>query len=933
MVILLTRVTALMIRVLCRKKSSSAYALKLAQDIFTDNSRFLYRYLSSPLNNVCACTLDLLAAIVAVGPALTEFIYENFDFTLRSLTGFPNHHRVSMIEPYTNWNTSTRACFVAFMMGLITHGRYDLKLAVLKINNLFSPILYGLQSDEPQAVLDFLQIVKEHIVCHQVHYSKSLTAAFLAGSNANSLTKLLGYNNPVVKAHALELITQLCSPQSPFNVIYKVDRLGPDEIACIRNRSLQAILGGLNIFQSVDQLQLALMILENCPDLVGPYLRGRNYAFDPEYTVKWLTLCSFYTKVAQMRPPEACEVIKTPSMEYFTSACCPLRTCLNRAVLSDSAIIKLYALQLLSALMRRLEWSLQAWDAEVAACEANAFGTLESARRLELLRQSRSDTIEGLVRLLPDLQTVQNVTTALIAKKELKSDGELDASLLSANWRDELIISGLDCLRLYVKIFIGEQESLEQVHFEDPLKFVSPLLAEESLLPAIFEFSAAFPRFSPADTPSWRQFFPLLCQYKSQNPSAKYVLSAVLYSSGLFCGWERELDKLVDCLTLEVAEKCFLSFLELKKNSIFPQSEHCPLLQQLLQSDLSSFAQSVINYSVTSAENIQMSSDSESSSSDDSSSDDSSDDSDSDEEEKAKRIERVSFDLPDPATSAPSLLLTSLLAHLDKSRLAPFTTSFPTHRKLLTPPPRNRINENMLKDMLFGPDDFLVFCNWLALLASMKDSVPIGSLDVTVVVQSWFLSALVCGLSSEDEAMRRASALIIEWIDEEIRAAVVENDNLVQVYAMLSLLRRSIEVEEKEENNAAKRVKVSQPKIPAISALFVAQTLPILLQPEHALYSVVGSLAHSSAHLRLNQLPLFDKLIRAYEADPEKIVERAAFVKQLCWFLKIAENGCKGAEEAKNGPMAKSRVIETSLTLLPMFTAFCGSFEHIKQDG
>ncbi len=920
LVISIIRSTALIVRVLSRKSTFVAYAAKLAKDLFTAESRLIYRYLSASDDAICCTTLDLLAAMASVDTASTGFLYENFDFGLRNLNSFAGHRRQLVLEPFTQVSTCSRDAFITFITALLTHGHYELKLAVVKMNSLLSPVLDGLFNDAPEQVLSFLEVCDRQILCHAQQHSKTMTAAFLQGSNAASLTKLLTYNNPVVKQRVLDLLNRLTSPKSPFNVIFRVERLAYNEVACIRNRSLQAILGNLNIFQSIDQLQLALLILENCPDLIGPYLKAEKFSFEPEYAVKWLTLCSFLMQVARLRPERGVEIDRVPSCEFLLSAICPLRAALNRAILSDSALIKFYSLQLLVALLEKLAWCVKGVEEEIEACESGAFGMLESARRLEALQSSRTETIESVQKLIPDWQTVQSVLNALISQKELSHDGQLDA-LLTEKWREDLLIAGLDCARYYIQIFVAEEDSLEQAHFEDPVKYIAPLLQTEplskELIAPLLRFCAAFPRFTPADTPAWNQLLCFLCKQKSSDSLAVSLLSSIFYSSGLFLDHEAELEAFVEVLDAEHVPLCLKELLSLSKKSIFVETENSPFIARLEEID-AAFVQKIekklseplskrvkLTQVPEVASTLSESSDSESSDSDSS---------DSDSEEKREKA-RIQIDLPDPETTAPAVLVSLLLSHVDRARMLRFCSNFPVHRKLLSQPQRRRVNENMLKDLLYGVDDFSVFCNWLALLGGFIGKLPKGSLDVYALTGNSLLGAMVCGLSSEDSAMRRQCAVLLSWTVEESSHAAVQNDKLVQVYASLRQLQRSIDLPVGEKE---------QPRLSPVLTLFFAQILPILLSPEHSLFATLAALAHDGPFLRLSHMPLFDSLVRGFQLDPENIVDRAKFVKRLCWLLKVAEFGCKEKEDLLEGPLNKSKVLETAMTLFSIFAPDAG---------
>lgn len=907
------------LRVLCKKSTYVAYATKLAKDLFTADSKLIYRYLSTSSDIICSCTLDLLAAMTGVGLSSAEFLYENFDFSLRCFNFFPNHRRPVVLEPFTGVAMSSRIALVSFICAFFTQGHYDVKLGVVKMSSLMSPVLSGLMADGVDQVLYFLNICEQNVLFHEQQHSKTMTAAFLSGNNASSLTKLLhSYDNPAVKTRVLEILNRFASAESPFNCIYRVDRLSSQELTCIRNRSLQAILGNLNIFQSVDQLQLALKILEACPDLVGPFLRGAKFSFDPEYTVKWLTLCSFLTKVARLRPDQAVEIEKSPSMEYLISAICPARAALNRAILSDSALIKLYALQLLVAILEKLSWCVSSLDEEISACEAEVFGMIESGRRLESLQQARSETIEAVARLLPDWQTIQSVLNGLIAGKEVSSTGQLDA-LLPGQWKEELLTAGLDCARFYIGIFVAEEDALEQAHFEDPLKFVAPLLEREvqgssALMAPILRFCAAFPRFSPADTPAWHMFLGRLCDAQKtteHSALASLLLSSIFYSSGLFLNREQELESLVACLDAERASVCLREILHLGKRNVFPETGHSPLIQRLLETDHHDFAQRVIaSTEQKHRKRVKIEGDVKlESSSSDSDSDSDSSDSDSDIFEKQSK-QRIQIDLPDPQTTAPAVLVSQLLSHVDRIRMNRFCSAFPCHRRLLTQPQRRRVNENMLKDLLYGPDDFAVFCNWVALLGGFIGKLPKGSLDVHALTASNLLGAFVMGLSSEDGNMRRVCGALLTWIVQELCTIIRQNDKVIQVYALLRCLQRSVDLPEDAKD---------QPRLSPVVALLFAQIFPILLTPEHALFPTLAGLAHNLAYLRLARFPLFDQLIRGTDLDPESIVDRRLFVKQLCWLLKVVEYGCKEPQDLTTGPIKTSRVLETVLSLFHTF--------------
>ena len=223
----------------------------------------------------------------------------------------------------------------------------------------------------------------------------------------------------------------------------------------------------------------------------------------------------------------------------------------------------------------------------------------------------------------------------------------------------------------------------------------------------------------------------------------------------------------------------------------------------------------------------------------------------------------------------------------------------------------------MLKDLLYGEDVFSVFCNWLALLGGFMGKLPKGSLDVYALTANSLLGALIVGLSSEDAALRRSCASILTWTVEECHACALQNDKLIQVYSALRLLQRSIDLSAAGQSQ-------DQPRLSPIFALFFAQMMPILLSPEHAMFSTLAALSHDGPSVRLNRLPLFEELIRGTQIDPESIVDRVQYVRKLCWLLKVAEFGCKDRQDLAEGPMKWSHVPETAMTLFSAYVADAG---------
>ena len=977
MALILLRTFSLLLRVLSRRPTFVAYASKIAKDSYTQQTKFINRCLSASGVALPICALDLLGAMASVDASCAEFLYESIDFTMKAFAGFAINRRKVVMDPATGVEGEQRSSFVSFFSSLLVNGKYEVKLSCLKMNQFMSTIVSGLFRDSPDRVLAFLNMIDRTILENDQH-SKNMAVSLMTQGNTNNLMKLFEYDNPIIQRRVFEFLSKLSSRQSTANIIFKVEKLSSDEVLCLRNKVLQNILGNLRIFDSIDQLQLALQIIEQCPDIMGLYLRSAKFSFEAESSVRWLTLSSFLTKISDFRPAEDIEIETAPSLEYLLAPICPARASLTRAILNDSALIKLYSLQLLVSLLRRAFWCIETIEKDLRTCWGAALGMAEMNRRVQVLEESRTGTISAAEKLFPYIQTLQSLLNSLLSDKEIQSSGELEAQLLNKDWRNQLISLCLECLQFYARIFVSQEDSLGQAQFEDPVKFIAPLFASKgpskSLQLAVLKFASAFPRIVVGSSDAWKSFFSFvgLMMSSSSNETAQAairVFNRILYTTGLFVTCPNEIKSITCCIK---DPKIFprilndiLQLLSVSENLIYEReicrngTEISPLLAKWLKLEISDelydVAQRILDNivevteveieveksakrikidSFSSSEEISKKLEMKSDSSEDS---DSTSDDDSDFEVKRIKVlkQRVDFELPDPDLTDPSILFSQLLNQIDRERLHNFVLNFAVGRRLVPLAQRRFVNENMLKDLLYGSEDFLLFCNWLGVLGHFVVNVPKEKFDGYTLVRSNLLGALVMGLSSEDASMRRICGHLLASIHEILRPMTLVQsdwqngpvnspaDKVKQVYSLLCQLRRSIKYDDTEVTS---KTFLGFVKLTGPVALYFAEAVSVMIHPDHHMFGVIGQTVHTGAFQNIYSLPLFDDLIRQTgDEEAESIIDRPVFIRQLQWMLKIIQFGCKErADFERGGPLFNSRVLETLLSLLTIFSGSIG---------
>lgn len=891
------------------------------------------------------------------------------------------NRRKVIMDYATGVEGDQRSAFLSFFSALLSSGKYEVKLSCLKMNQFMAPIVSGLFGDTPDRVLAFLNMIDRTILNNE-QQSKNMTVSFLTQGNTNHLMKLLEYENPVIQRRVLDILGKLSSRQSLSNIIFKVEKLSADETSCLRNKVLQNILGNLRIFDSIEQLQLSLQILEECPDIVGLHVRLAKFSFEPEVSIKWLTLYSFLTKIIEFRPEQEVEIEKTPSLEYLIAPLCPPRASLTRALLNDSALVKLYSLQLLTCLLKRIFWALELIEKELKSCMTASLGMAEMNRRVELLEESRSLTIAAAEKLIPDIQTLQSLLNLLLSDKEIFCSGELESQLLPQDWRDQVISTCLDSLQFYARIFISQEDSLGQAQFEDPVKFLAALFTEnvkpaECLEVSLLKFASVFPRIVAGSNESWSNFFVFICQSMKQkiveekSKLAARVFNRILYSTGLFITCPHEIQIIADTLLdPKLFSRLLKDLLQLQSsadNLIYERTmikgtiEISPLLAKWLKYEIEDemyelgqlILDRVIEDSKTEVEvmsnegEVAIEPFTKRTKLDDSDSDSSCDSDDSSSDDDAPKLKvlekRVDFELPDPELTDPAILLSQLLNNLDRDRLHTFILNFPVERRLVPPAQRHRVNGNMLKDLLFGSEDFLLFCNWLGVLTQFVGTVSKDKFDGYTLVKSNLLGAIVMGMSSEDASMRRVCGHLMATIHDIIRpAASVQMDwnserpmsaapvdKVKQVYSLLCQLRRSIKYDDTVNQPAS----LGFYKLSGPVALYYSEALSIMIHPDHHMFGVIGTTVHTGAFQSLSGVPLFDILIRQVEdEEAENIIERPVFIRQLQWILRIIQFGFKSkADLERGGSLNKSRVLETLFSLLNIFSGSVGKHQDSER--
>ncbi|KAI9093463.1 ribosome 60S biogenesis N-terminal-domain-containing protein [Phlyctochytrium arcticum] len=180
------------------------------------------------------------------------------------------------------------------------------------------------------------------------------------------------------------------------------------------------------------------------------------------------------------------------------------------------------------------------------------------------------------------------------------------------------------------------------------------------------------------------------------------------------------------------------------------------------------------------------------------------------------------------------------------------------------------------------------------------------NLDVRRLIESNAVGLAIMALSSEKEITRAAAYEIMDHVYAAVQGA--EFKEKAQIVLLLDGLRNAILVREVDRDGCPK----TSQRIATVVALFIAQSMSLLLKPDHELYPAINRFLLQRPIIDLEDIPLFYELF--YSVSERVRVERG-------WILRLLSHGLKDTSDYK---LYKRRHVFD--ILMSLFTSsFCDS--------
>lgn len=223
---------------------------------------------------------------------------------------------------------------------------------------------------------------------------------------------------------------------------------------------------------------------------------------------------------------------------------------------------------------------------------------------------------------------------------------------------------------------------------------------------------------------------------------------------------------------------------------------------------------------------------------------------------------------------------------LDSGRVFGTAARFPLRRRVLEPVDRFSSSTSLAAVEKDGDDYDPVFVLSL-LLAALQE--PLSGLDWVEILRSNVLGLAVCALASRDSDMRALAGFVLSVAEK--RVGQVAFHEQLQLLHTLQLVRHACTpsspspVDETNEDKLGK-----QPRLPSLSALFVAHALRSLASPSSFLYPLSSRFLLQRPVLDIGDVPLLYSSL--YSSSDNARRERG-------WLLRLLRDGTRSASDIR----------------------------------
>ncbi|KAJ3019834.1 hypothetical protein HKX48_001709 [Thoreauomyces humboldtii] len=188
---------------------------------------------------------------------------------------------------------------------------------------------------------------------------------------------------------------------------------------------------------------------------------------------------------------------------------------------------------------------------------------------------------------------------------------------------------------------------------------------------------------------------------------------------------------------------------------------------------------------------------------------------------------------------------------------------------------------------LYDPSFFLPLIVDSLVLPEGQEHQEHHGVEARKLVESNALGLAVMALSSASDATRRAGYFILDMAYQALCRTEIKERN--QIMLVLDGLRNAVvvRVDAMISKYATPRSGETQ-RVPSIMALFVAQTLRVVLKPDNQMYPLVNRFFLQRPVVDMEDIPMFYELF--YSATDNSRKERVWMLRLLCSGLKSASD-------------------------------------------
>ncbi|XP_075980214.1 nucleolar pre-ribosomal-associated protein 1 [Anticarsia gemmatalis] len=312
---------------------------------------------------------------------LTSMVTLNSDLGIEVLNQAPltpKHLQHVVEKPNFKEKDNVRTSFVHFMTSFLVEGHLPLIKALLEKQGLLALVIPGLISDEAEATLIFLNILKKNVIDNAL-ISKSLKLKTFSHQVLHNLFKVFSWKGPPelsqdARSEARPEIMGLLSEiiltlfTSHRLGLYFVDKsLGT--VDANKNQNLyKALLTLKRPWENEYECDVMLNIMYKCPDLHRALFSVIEQSFEPQHSPIWERTADFTVKLLNKLKPEEMvsrmsnlNATQVANFVRFITLPVPLLKFINLNLGKDQTI-SLYCVKVLVKMLQSLRRYLQILD-------------------------------------------------------------------------------------------------------------------------------------------------------------------------------------------------------------------------------------------------------------------------------------------------------------------------------------------------------------------------------------------------------------------------------------------------------------------------------------------------------------------------------------------------------------------------------------------